>query len=208
LVPLKGVSILSLANAVTGPGAGAPLRWLLCGGVCVACTPGLAGALSPGRELPAYADHARELFDDVLEPSAVGIELDQNGGPSADLLLRERAQVGNAVVRARVTTITTRDDDTGRIWQIDFHTVDRLAGSGPLDADFAVDLGPSSPSVGIMRAFAPRLFGSTFVVFVREFAGQAAQGAAGDPDLHFHLAPDSKEEETAVRTAGRPDQVR
>jgi hypothetical protein len=47
-----------------------------------------------------------------------------------------------------------------------------------------------------MKNFESRLVGYAFVAFVREFATPA-----GDRELHFHLAPDTKEVKAAVSDA-------
>lgn len=163
-----------------------------------ACSGASVGAQGPGRPLPTYGGHETELFDDTLEPRALGYELEQRSTPMSDALLRERTQVGDAVIRGRVTTLTSKDEDKGRTWQIGLHTVSRLAGSGALPDDLVVELGPANPSAGLLRAWEGRLIGMTFVVFVREFA---RRGSPGDSDLHFHLASDGKEEAAAVRAA-------
>jgi hypothetical protein len=121
-----------------------------------------------------------------------------------DNLLRERAQVGDAVVRARVTTVTSKDEDRGRTWQVGFHTIERLGGSGPLDPDFTILVQPSGPSAGIMRALGPQMIGMTFIAFVREFA---RPGGPDDSDLHFHLAEDNRAYVAAVHSAFTADRV-
>jgi len=155
----------------------------------------------PGGKLPPYDAHAMELFDDGIEPSAIGFETGvqiepSRSAPRADNLLRERTQVGDAVVRARVTTVTAKDEDRGRSWQLGLRTEERLAGSGALDADFTLPVDASGPSAGMLRAFENRLVGTVLVAFVRQFAR-----AGGDPELHFHIARDSKDEIDAVRAA-------
>jgi hypothetical protein len=166
------------------------------------------GARGPGNTMPAYAGHAADLFDDAIEPAAVGYELDQAptaGTPMSSNRLRERAQVGDAVVRAHVTTVTSKDEDKGRTWQIGLRTVETIAGSSSFPNDFTVEIEPSGPSAGIVRAFESRLIGKTFLAFVREFA---RPGADGDAELHFHLAPDAKPDIGAVLAAVKMDQVR
>jgi hypothetical protein len=153
----------------------------------------------PARALPTYTGRAVELFDDAIEGKAMGYQLDNKSPPPMnDNLLRERAQVGDAVVRVRVTTVTSKDEDRGRSWQIGFHTIEKLGGSGPLDPDFTVQVNSSGPAAGIMRAIGPRLIGMTFVAFVREFAGP---GGPDDSDLHFHLSQDNRAGAAAVRSA-------
>lgn len=158
------------------------------------------------RPLPPYTGHALELFDDSIEGRAVGYELDHGSPPPMnDNLFRERAQVGDAVVRARVTTVTSKEEDRGRSWQIGLHTIEKLGGSGPLDPDFTLQVVSNGPSAGIMRALGPQMIGTTFVAFVREFARPDA--APEESDLHFHLAQDSRATAAAVHSAFAVDKV-
>jgi hypothetical protein len=183
---------------------GVLLLLLSCG-----CGGNTAEAARPDRPLPSYAAHWTELFDDVIEPTAVGgfqVAFPAGAGrtlPRGDNLLRERSQVGDAVVRARVTTVTTKDEDRGRSWQLGLHTLERLAGEGPLEADFVLRIGPTDSAAGIVRAFETRLIGQTFVAFAREFSRPG-----GESELHFHLAPDTKDETDAVNAAILQNSVR
>jgi len=178
-----------------------PATGLLLGFAAVAltmsgCGAGTVGSRDPGRAPPPYVGHATELFDDAIEATAVGYNLEGRSSQLGSTLLRERVQLGDAVARARVTTVTSKDEDKGRAWQVDLHTVERLAGRP--EADFEIRIDPSGPSAGILRAVEGRLIGKTFVVFVREYA---REGSPGDSDLRFHLAPDDKDEIEAVRAA-------
>ncbi|MBV9949883.1 MAG: cobalamin ABC transporter substrate-binding protein [Myxococcales bacterium] len=167
-------------------------------GAACACGGAAATGRAPDAPLPAYRGHAVELFDDTIEPRAVGFELERTAAPRADALLRERTQVGDAVLRGRVTTVTSKDEDKGRTWQVGLHVIHRLAGKTPVGDDVTVELGPGSPSAGILRSWEGRLIGKSFILFVREFA---REGSAGDSDLHFHLVRDGEEEAAAVRAA-------
>jgi hypothetical protein len=145
------------------------------------------------------------LFDDAFDPAALGAELAPRPPPENDALLRERTQVGDAVVRAQLKTITWKDEATGRSWQMGFRSLERLAGSRPFDADFTVKVEPNGLSAGVLRVYEDRLMGKTFIAFVREFAHPTD---ANDSDLHFHLAPDTKPDVAAVRAATWREQVR
>lgn len=159
----------------------------------------------PARALPPYAGRAAELFDDSIEAGAVGYRLDSASPPPMnDNLLRERAQVGDAVVRARVTTVTSKDEDRRRTWLIGLHTVEKLGGAGPLDTDFSILVQPGGLSSGIMRALGPQMIGMTFVAFVREFARPEG---SDDSDLHFHLTEDNRAAVAAVHSAFTQDKV-
>jgi hypothetical protein len=162
------------------------------------------GGAEAQRPLPAYSGHAVDLFDDAIEPLAVGFHIDAHrAAPRSDNLLRERTQVGDAVVRARVTTVSSKEEDQGRSWQLGMHTLDRLGGAGPLEPDFALRVGPTDASAGIIRSFESHLIGQTFIAFVREF-----NRPGSEPEIHFHLGPDSKDELDAVSAAVLRDRVR
>jgi hypothetical protein len=197
LVPAKAFPMPRVAAAVITAIFLFPLLPAACGG---------GSNHRPARALPPYSSRAAELFDDAIEARAVGYQLDNAAPPPMnDNILRERAQVGDAVVRARVTTITSKDEDKGRTWQIGFHTIEKLGGSGPLDSDFTVQVQPGGPAAGIMRALGPQMMGITFLAFVREFA---RSGASDDSELHFHLSADNRAAAAAVRSAFSVDKVR
>jgi len=169
-------------------------------GSLASCGGGTPDARNPDRVLPPYIGHATELFDDGIEPTAVGFPMDPSGSPQGDTRVRERTQTGDAVVRARVRTVTSKSEDRGLSWQIGFHIVERLGGTGPLEPDFTLSVLPSDPASGIVHAFDARLIGKTFIVFVREFSHAGAP--QGDPgDLRFHVAGDSPDEAKAVKAA-------
>jgi|GEM_PF-1217098 len=161
------------------------------------------GAESGSRPLPTYAGHETELFDDAIEPRAVGLELDRGGPPRGDAMLRERTQVGDAVLRARIDTVTIHEDGVDTRFDLGLQTIESLAGSHAPSTGFSVRLGKGSPSTGIVRSMQTRLSGKTFVVFLREFIR-----ADGDTELHFHMAPDDKEEKAAVRDSAALQSLR
>jgi hypothetical protein len=164
-------------------------------------------AQSPVRVLPPYLGRATELFDDGIEPTAVGFPLDPSDSPLADTRVRERTQTGDAVVRARVRTVTSKVEGGRRSWQLGLRVLDHLAGSGPLDPDFTLSVLPSDPAAGIVRGFEAGLIGKTFIVFVREFSHAGA--LPGDPgDLRYHVAGETPDELGAVRAAVLLDRVR
>src|SRR5262249_53133926 len=76
--------------------------------LCICCAGAGPSAARPGQPLAPYTGRATELFDDLIEPAAVGYQgADPGARPTADPKLRERTQTGDAVVRARVVTITS-----------------------------------------------------------------------------------------------------
>jgi hypothetical protein len=166
--------------------------------LAIGCAGGSGEARGPQRALPQYVARQAELFDDGIEPAAIGYDIQSTPSPGEDALLRARAQEGDAVVRARITTITSKALDQTFGWQIGFHTIERIAGEGPLAEDFAMQVAPTGPAAGMVRAFEPTLVGKTFIAFAREFS------RASDPsesELHFHLAQDGKASVDAVHDA-------
>ena len=116
---------------------------------CVHCA--AMGPNSAGRPLPAYAGHATELFDDVIEPDAVGISLDPGVDTKAHRVLRELAQVGDTTMRVRVSTITAKDEDSGPRYLMRVHhppAADRPAHPFGDAMELVVD--KSEPSSGIL----------------------------------------------------------
>lgn len=157
------------------------------------CAGGGSGA---NRPLPSYAGRATELFDDAIEPRAVGLDLEQGSDPRTDALLRERAQVGDATMRVRIGTLTEKQEGSETRYQLGMRILEALAGSYPPPDDFSVTIDATNPSVGIVRSQEDGLVGKTFIAFVRAFVKPD-----GDHELHFHLAPDTKPEVAAVRSS-------
>ncbi|MBX3264130.1 MAG: cobalamin ABC transporter substrate-binding protein [Labilithrix sp.] len=168
---------------------------LLAAGAALGCG-GAQGANDPNRPVVPYSGRQADLFDDTIEPAAVGLDFEKGYAPRLDKALRERAQVGDAVLRVRVSTVTAKTDGPDAIYQLGLHTVEKLAGEHPPPVDFTVQIDKSSESHGIMKNFESRMVGYAFVAFVREFAHPS-----GDRELHFHLAPDTKDVKAAVGDA-------
>jgi len=168
--------------------------WILASGAC-------GGGAAEGR-LVQYAGHATELFDDVIEPRAVGLELDVASTPRSDPILRERTQIGDAVVRVRISTVTESGYGKTIRHQLVLQTLEKLAGERPPPPTFTVTLDDNSPAAGIIRNLESRLGGKTFIAFVKAFGGAAPQGG-GEPEkeYHFHMAPDTRDVRDAVAEA-------
>jgi hypothetical protein len=151
-------------------------------------------ANGPGRPVPPYHGHATELFDDVIEPKAVGMEIGDTLDPRGDPVLRERTQIGDATLRVRVDTVTVKQEDQGATYQIGFRAIDKLAGKFPPGDAFTVR--PSKSSQGLVKDLESQLVGKRFIIFVRLFGVDG-----GERELHFHLSPDSKQVAAAVHDA-------
>jgi hypothetical protein len=171
----------------------------------VGCGGGGAQAGASKTPLPTYSGHAVELFDDIIEPGAAGLELDEGTAPAADPVLRERTQVADAVARVKVTTVTTKVEDTGTTYQVTLRLLEVLTGKNAPPPEFTVQIPNDNASVGIMKNQGQTFVdqGKTFLCFVRAFVR-----ADGDTDLHFHMGPDKPDEIKAVRDAAAQQELR
>jgi hypothetical protein len=198
---------LSKRGAIFSLASGAALLCLCCEGVAQ------REAATPQTPLPSYDGRATQLFDDMIDPAAVGyggslIGTEQGRSPKDDALLRERTQSGDAVVRARVVTVTSGADGQDSGWQIGLRTLETVAGKKPLEGEFSFFVASKGPAAGVVRMLDARLVGSTFVVFVRAFEADGEAGAGPGSALHFHFAKDDKDELGAVREASLLGEVR
>lgn len=146
--------------------------------------------------LPAYDAWAQQVFDDSIEPAAVGLTF-ESPSPRGDRLLHERAKTADVVSRVRVSTVTVDtigDTSTYHLGiQIGYPP---LATPKVADRAFELIIPPRSRAHGIAKAFDSRLQGLTFVGFIRRFAGES-----GEPEIHWHLSPDTAEVVEVVREA-------
>lgn len=151
---------------------------------------------APGRPLPPYSGASVELFDDTVEPASVGLDFDKTYNPRSDVVLRERTQTADAVLRVRVQTVSSKTDGADAIFRLGLSTVEKLAGEHPPPSSFTVRIDKNSASYGILKNFESRLVGYPFVAFVREFIRPD-----GERELHFHLSQDTKDVKAAVSDA-------
>ena len=161
------------------------------------CGPGQdAQSASTMAGLSLWVGREREVFDDGIDPAAVGLSM-EGPSPRADPFLRERAQTADVVARVKVTTVTVDsvgDDSTVHLGI--------LVGNPPLatpkipDQTFELLIRPSDRAFGIARAFDARLQGLIFVGFLKRFAGPD-----GEAEIHWHLSADTPEMVAAVKDA-------
>jgi hypothetical protein len=149
---------------------------------------GCAGAQAASRARPSYGEREHALFDDSIEPAAVGLDLDRSYTPSGDPLFASRVREADGVVRAKVVSVSARTSEHRGMYTLTLMPLEEQAlGPFPPSGAFTVAVDESSPSVGIVKHLEGGLVGKTFVVFTKEF-----QRADGDHELHAHLAPDTK----------------
>ncbi|WP_437929203.1 cobalamin ABC transporter substrate-binding protein [Sorangium sp. So ce291] len=181
----------------------APLRLALAAlatvgpvGGCIADQERPATSVDPYSGLSAWEGHAVEVFDDNIEPAAVGFSLD-GPSPRSDPFLRERAQTADVVTRVRVSTVTVDSIGEQSSYHLGVQTADApLTTPRVQDRSFELHIRPTSRAFGVAKAVDARLRGLTFIAFIRRFAGEA-----GEPEFHWHLSPDTAEVAAAVKEA-------
>jgi hypothetical protein len=180
------------ALAVVGPAT--LLALLLAGTDCQ--PPGGPEPTQPrGEPAAPYDGRAAQLFDDAIEPAAVGLAA-YPPNPKGDPIFRERAQASETVARVRVQTVTADSVDGVPTYHVGLQTIDRQLAGRPLpDGRAEVSIASSSPAFGIAKTLDARLVGHTFIGFFHRFT------SGDEPQLFWHLAPDSADVLAAVKEA-------
>ena len=169
---------------------------------------GCAGADTPEPEsaanlgLPNWVGTDKELFDDQIDPAALGLMPSSSG--RRDETLWARAQQAEIVGRVRVQTVTVDSRGGDSTYHLGLRFANELLGPTALEErEFEVTIEPRDPAYGIAKALDTGLHGRTFVGFLKRFAG-----ADDQVDVHFFLAPDSAEIAKAVQEAVAIKEVR
>jgi hypothetical protein len=175
--------------------------------VVLALAGGTAGATSGCEPMPPaqgatpgglarWEGHAREVFDDNIDPASVGLTMD-GPSPRNDPHLRERAQTADVVARVKVQTVTVDSVGDTQTYHLGIQVgVPTLAEAKVPDRAFELSIKQTSDAFGIAKSFDNRLRGHTFVGFMKRFNSDD-----GDAVLHWHLAPDTAEVAAAVKEA-------
>jgi len=166
-------------------------------GLAASACEAISPAQAPTRaDLPRWEGHAREVFDDIIDPAAVGLSM-EGPSPRSDPFLRERAQTADVVARVRVHTVTVDAVGDQRTYHLGIQVTDPpLTHLEIPERSFELLIKPSSGAFGIVKAFDARLRGATFIGFVHHFASEG-----GEPEVHWHLSADTAEVATAVKEA-------
>lgn len=160
------------------------------------CEPTVPAKGASANGLPRWEGRAREVFDDNIDPAAVGLSM-EGPSPRNDAHLRERAQTADVVARVRVQTVTVDSVGEQQTYHLGIQVgIPTLTPAKAPDRTFELAIRSTSGAFGIARAFDARLKGQTFVGFIRRFSNED-----GDVEVHWHLAPDTAEVVAAVKEA-------
>ncbi|MBK8259128.1 MAG: cobalamin ABC transporter substrate-binding protein [Polyangiaceae bacterium] len=163
------------------------------------CGPSGSEAQSPSAlGLRPWDEHARTIFDDNIEPAAVGYTMEV---PPArgDKYLRERALTAQLVARFRVQTVTvdTIGDDSRYHLGVQVATPTLVPNPKIEEKQLELLIKPASAAYGIAKAMDQRMQGLTFIGFVHRFA--SADGT--EVEYHWHFSPDNADVAEAVKEA-------
>lgn len=152
------------------------------------------GSTRMSRPLPTYAGAPASLFDDSVEPAAIGLDFDRSYEPMKDPQFRERLHQADGVLRVKVSTVSSRsgsEDDPRFTFRIE--PLEPLHGKFPPEAPFEVAISPRSSTIGVFKHLEHKLVGSTFIAFTKDF-----RPPGGELETHLHLAPDTPAAKKAV----------
>jgi hypothetical protein len=158
-----------------------------------ACGGRAPGPAPPPQNLPVYAGNATQLFDDRIDPTAVGLA-DVTENPRTDPMLRARTQNAEIAGRTRVSTVTV-DSVAGKpVYRLRFTFVEPpVVARGFSGNQIEIAVREDSPAFGIVKWLDTKLIGLSFIGFFHRFAG------AYEPEIRFHLSPDDARVMAAVR---------
>ena len=160
------------------------------------CEPSQPAKGGSGANLPRWEGHALEVFDDNIDPAAVGLSLD-GPSPRADAHLRERAQTADVVARVRVQTVTVDSSGDHQTYHLGVQVgIPTLTDPKVSDRTFELSIKSTSGAFGIARSFDARLRGQTFVGFIKRYGTDD-----GEVAVHWHLAPDTAAVVAAIKEA-------
>lgn len=163
-----------------------------------ACGNGTEARSPQDLGLGPWDDHARYVFDDNIEPAAVGFTMDSPPA-RADRFLRERAQTAELVTRLQVRTVTIDTIGDESTYHLGVQVLPPVLVPDPKIKDTKLELviRPTSPAHGIAKALDQRMQNVTFIGFVHRYA--SLDGT--ETELHWHLSPDTPEVAEAVKEA-------
>ncbi|MEZ4441741.1 MAG: cobalamin ABC transporter substrate-binding protein [Polyangiaceae bacterium] len=161
----------------------APLS-LLALSVLVACG---SEPATPPTALPPYEGQQQVLFDDNIDPAAVGLAM-EGVMPAQDPMLRSRAIDADVTARMRVQTVTRDSVGAKTIYTINLQVGQPTLMPAELDQQtFELRVDQECRAFGLIQSMENQLRAKTFIGFVRRFAGEGA------PEIHWHLTADTPE---------------
>ena len=151
-------------------------------------------------DLPAYAPEQAALFDDSFSAEIFGLPYT---GPdlARDRQFVERLRTADAVVRTKISTITSDATGLAQSFSLTLRRIDEPL-AGQLTHDFVeLEVHGKNPSVALVARHQAVLIGKTVIVFLRDF------NDAGQRVTHFRAEADTESVRKAVQSAKMLDDV-
>jgi len=157
------------------------------------CAPILPGCGNEGPveeprvALAPYEGQQQVLFDDAIDPAAVGLAMD-GVSPAQDPMLRTRALEADLVARMRVQTVTRDSVGAKTTYMLSLQAaVPPLMPSSSDQTTFELYVDQNSKAFAIVQSLDTKLRGQTFIGFLRRFASHDG------PQWHWHLTADQQD---------------
>ena len=144
-------------------------------------------------KLPAYAGRDKELFDDSIEPSGLGLTMDR---PTfrGDAKFRERAQKAGTVARVKITTVTIDKVDDKATYHLTMAVVG-AALSGRAESALEVTIREGDNSFPVVNQLRENMRDKTLLAMWKRFH------EGDDANAHFYAAPDDELTVAAAKEA-------
>ena len=144
-------------------------------------------------KLPPYAGRDKELFDDSIEASALGMTMDK---PTfrGDAKFRERAQKAGTVARVKITTVTIDKVDDRSTYHLTMAVIGAPI-AGQADAALELTLREGDNAFPLVNQLREGLRDKTLLAMWKRF--HEGDGA----NAHFYAAPDDELTVAAAKEA-------
>ncbi len=168
----------------------------------VACDdPAPLPARAPSAALVPWAGNYVTLFDDAIDPAALGYSLDGKN-PAVDPLLKHRTKAAELVARMKLLTVSRDANGTRPRYLLNLRVgLPPLARARLQEVDLELAIAQGTSAFELLSSNESGLRGRIFIGFVRRFAG------VDGPVLRWHLTADSPEVAQAVQTAAALDDL-
>ena len=178
---LRAASALSLCVALLTAGS-------------VSCGPPRSANEIQIEKLPEYTGGSLKLFNDSIEPSALGLSLERVSF-KGDALFRERVQQADVVSEVLITTVTVGKTDEKSVYFLQFEPQQSYTKAGLANDMLELRVADGEGAYPLLNMIQSRARGRKFIGMWKRFR----QGNVAT--LHWYFAPDNEDTVAAVKEA-------
>jgi hypothetical protein len=163
--------------------------------VGVGCGPRQRGTQIDLSKLPPYTGTAQSLFNDNIEPAALGVSLEK---PSykGDATFRQRVQSADVVARVKVTTVTIGKSEEKTTYHLQLELEDQpFSRQQPGQDELEVSIPEGSYSYSVMNLVKARARGRQMIGMWKRFREGEEQA------IHWYFVPEDPDSTAAVKEA-------